>query len=64
MRSTTPLECRENPASSPIALHNLVLRIIRDGAQDVHLELPGRRRGVDTLGEADERDTEGLKILR
>src|SRR5205823_671707 len=33
-------------------------------AQDVHLELPGRRGGVDALGEADECDAERLEILQ
>jgi hypothetical protein len=33
------------------------------GPEDVHLKTPGRRRGVDALGEADERDAERLEIL-
>ena len=35
MRSPAPLECRQHPASSAIALHNIAHRIIRDGAEDV-----------------------------
>src|SRR5262249_43902431 len=35
----------------------------RDGAEDVHLELPGRRRGVDAFAEADERDAERLQVV-
>ena len=32
--------------------------------EDVHLEFPGRRRGVDAFGQADERDSERLQILQ
>lgn len=34
-----------------------------DRTEDVHLELPGRRRGVDALTERDEGDAKGLKLL-
>jgi hypothetical protein len=63
MRSATPLECREDPASSPIALHNLALRIIGDRGQDMHLRLAGRRGRVDAFGQADERYAETLQLV-
>ena len=36
----------------------------RDRAKDVHLQSAGGRRGVDALGEADERDAERLELLQ
>jgi hypothetical protein len=36
---------------------------LRDRAQDVHLELAGRRRGVNALGETDECHTKGLQFV-
>jgi hypothetical protein len=32
--------------------------------EDVHLEFPGGRRGVDAFGQADERDPERLQVLQ
>jgi hypothetical protein len=35
-----------------------------DRGEDVHLTLAGGRRGVDTLGKADEGDANGLELLQ
>ena len=34
-----------------------------DRPKDVHLELAGRRRRVDPLGQTDDRDAEGLQLV-
>lgn len=52
-----PLEPRQHPFSDAFSLE------LRDGAEDVHLQRPGRRRRVDSLVERHERDPERLQFL-
>jgi hypothetical protein len=37
---------------------------LRNGSEDVHLELARRGRGVDALGQTDECDAERLEFLK
>jgi hypothetical protein len=54
-----PLHPSPRRAGPPAFLNPRPLEL-RDRAQDVHLELAGRRGGVNPFGEADERHTERL----
>ena len=56
MRSS-PRQAGANPFRDARALE------LGDRRQDVHLQLAGRRRGVDALGERHERDAERLQLL-
>jgi hypothetical protein len=63
MRSITVVERREIRPPPRFALHNLSLRIIRDGSEDVHLELPSGRRGVDPFGQGHKGHPECLQFV-
>ncbi len=46
-----------DPLGAPSALK------FADGTENVHLEFSGRRRGVDALGQRDERHAQRLEIV-
>jgi hypothetical protein len=50
--------------SRPNAFDNAAAFELGDRTEDVHLELRGRRRGVDALAERDERDPERLQVVQ
>ena len=53
-----PLQASQHPLSDALPLE------LGDRAEDVHLQLAGRRRRVDALGETDERHAERLQVLQ
>jgi hypothetical protein len=58
--------CASRPSPCKPCLHaldNPSALELRDGAQNVHLELPGRRRRVDPFRERNEPDPEGLQLV-
>jgi len=50
--------------TSPDTLHNPPTLEFGNCAQDMHLELPRWRGGVDAFGQADERHAEGLQVIK
>jgi hypothetical protein len=50
--------------ASPDALLDPAPLKLGDGAENVHLEFSGRRRGVDALGQAHEVDAESLQLVQ